>query len=45
MNGSRVISIGIFFDGTGNNGVNILSPDKPLNNNESYYGTFTNIYT
>lgn len=44
MNGSRVISVGIFFDGTGNNGVNILSPDKPLNNNESYYGTFTNIY-
>ncbi|HAO27225.1 MAG TPA: DUF2235 domain-containing protein, partial [Chryseobacterium indologenes] len=44
MNGSRVISIGIFFDGTGNNGVNILSPDKPRNNNESYYGTFTNIY-
>lgn len=41
---SRVISVGIFFDGTGNNGVNILSPDKPLNNNESYYGTFTNIY-
>lgn len=44
MNGRRVISVGIFFDGTGNNGVNILSPDKPLNNNESYYGTFTNIY-
>ncbi|UTX50749.1 DUF2235 domain-containing protein [Chryseobacterium sp. MA9] len=44
MNDSRVISVGIFFDGTGNNGVNILSPDKPLNNNESYYGTFTNIY-
>lgn len=44
MNGSSVISVGIFFDGTGNNGVNILSPDKPLNNNESYYGTFTNIY-
>lgn len=44
MNGSRVISVGIFFDGTGNNGVNILSPDKPLSNNESYYGTFTNIY-
>ncbi|WP_374462929.1 DUF2235 domain-containing protein [Chryseobacterium sp.] len=43
MNG-RVISVGIFFDGTGNNGANILSPDKPLNNNESYYGTFTNIY-
>ncbi|NIF04179.1 DUF2235 domain-containing protein [Chryseobacterium sp. Tr-659] len=44
MNGSRVISVGIFFDGTGNNGVNVLSPDKPLNNNESYYGAFTNIY-
>ncbi|WP_288377581.1 DUF2235 domain-containing protein [Chryseobacterium culicis] len=44
MNGSRVISVGIFFDGTGNNGANILSPDKPLNNNESYYGTFSNIY-
>ncbi|WP_313000135.1 DUF2235 domain-containing protein [Chryseobacterium gleum] len=44
MSGSRVISVGIFFDGTGNNGANILSPDKPLNNNESYYGTFTNIY-
>jgi len=44
MNGNRVISVGIFFDGTGNNGENILSPDKPLNNNESYYGTFNNIY-
>lgn len=44
MSGSRVISVGIFFDGTGNNGANILSADKPLNNNESYYGTFTNIY-
>ncbi len=44
MNGNRVISVGIFFDGTGNNGANILSPDKPLNNNESYYGTFSNIY-
>ncbi|WET51713.1 DUF2235 domain-containing protein [Chryseobacterium indologenes] len=44
MNGSRVISVGIFFDGTGNNGVNALSGDKPLNNNESYHGAFTNIY-
>ncbi|WP_228414379.1 DUF2235 domain-containing protein [Chryseobacterium sp. CH21] len=44
MNGSSVISVGIFLDGTGNNGVNILSPDKPMNNNESYYGTFSNIY-
>ncbi|AZA90764.1 Uncharacterized conserved protein [Chryseobacterium nakagawai] len=44
MNDSRVISVGIFFDGTGNNGVNALSADKPLNNNESYHGAFTNIY-
>lgn len=44
MNSSRVISAGIFFDGTGNNGVNALSSDKPLNNNESYHGAFTNIY-
>lgn len=44
MNGSRMISVGIFFDGTGNNGVNALSPDKPLSNNESYYGAFTNIF-
>lgn len=44
MNGSRVISVGIFFDGTGNNGANALSSDKPLNNNESYHGAFTNIY-
>lgn len=44
MNGSRVISVGIFFDGTGNNGVNALSSDKPSNNNESYHGAFTNIY-
>lgn len=44
MNSSRVISVGIFFDGTGNNGVNALSSEKPLNNNESYHGAFTNIY-
>ncbi|OCA79256.1 hypothetical protein BBH99_06400 [Chryseobacterium contaminans] len=44
MNGSRVISVGIFFDGTANNGINALSSDKPLNNNESYHGAFTNIY-
>lgn len=44
MNENRVISVGIFFDGTGNNGVNALSPDKPQNNNESYFGAFTNIY-
>lgn len=44
MSNSRVISVGIFFDGTGNNGRNALSSDKPLNNNESYHGAFTNIY-
>lgn len=44
MSGSRVVSVGIFFDGTGNNGANALSSDKPLNNNESYHGAFTNIY-
>ncbi len=44
MNDNSVFSVGIFFDGTGNNGVNVLSPDKPLNNNESYFGAFTNIY-
>ncbi|MGU3376213.1 phospholipase effector Tle1 domain-containing protein [Chryseobacterium sp. M5A1_1a] len=44
MEDSRVISVGIFFDGTGNNGLNALSSDKPLNNNESYHGAFTNIY-
>ncbi|ROI02557.1 DUF2235 domain-containing protein [Chryseobacterium sp. G0240] len=41
---NNVISVGIFFDGTGNNGMNVLSPDKPLSNNESYHGAFTNIY-
>lgn len=44
MDNSRVISVGIFFDGTGNNGINALSSDKPLNNNESYHGAFTNIF-
>lgn len=44
MNDNSVISVGVFFDGTGNNGVNALSPDKPQNNNESYFGAFTNMY-
>ncbi|WP_312993315.1 T6SS phospholipase effector Tle1-like catalytic domain-containing protein [Chryseobacterium flavum] len=44
MKSSSVISVGIFFDGTGNNGVNALSPNKPQKNNESYYGAFTNMY-
>jgi hypothetical protein len=41
---SDIISIGIFFDGTGNNGLNAISSQKPLKNNESYYNNITNIY-
>lgn len=41
---SNIISVGIFFDGTGNNGMNATSPGKPPKNNESYYGNTTNIY-
>ncbi|WP_263601445.1 T6SS phospholipase effector Tle1-like catalytic domain-containing protein [Chryseobacterium sp. PET-29] len=41
---SNIISVGIFFDGTGNNGINATSPEKPPKNNESYYGNRTNIY-
>ncbi|MDQ1097371.1 MULTISPECIES: T6SS phospholipase effector Tle1-like catalytic domain-containing protein [Chryseobacterium] len=41
---NNIISIGIFFDGTGNNGINAGSPVKPAKNNESYYGCPTNIY-
>lgn len=39
-----IISVGIFFDGTGNNGPNTTSLRKPDQNNESYYGEATNIY-
>lgn len=39
-----IISVGIFFDGTGNNGVNATSSQKPSKNNESYYNNITNIY-
>lgn len=41
---NNIISVGIFFDGTGNNGQNATSPDKPPKNNESYYSNITNIY-
>ncbi|SMP32281.1 T6SS phospholipase effector Tle1-like catalytic domain-containing protein [Chryseobacterium profundimaris] len=41
---SNIISVGIFFDGTGNNGINATSHEKPPKNNESYYGNTTNIY-
>ncbi|WP_294201457.1 DUF2235 domain-containing protein [uncultured Chryseobacterium sp.] len=40
----KIISAGIFFDGTGNNGLNAASPRKPDKNNESYYSGITNIY-
>ncbi|GAB0155551.1 hypothetical protein CHRYSEOSP005_08120 [Chryseobacterium sp. Alg-005] len=38
------ISIGIFFDGTGNNGLNATSASQPSKNNGSYYSNTTNIY-
>lgn len=41
---SNIISVGVFFDGTGNNGINATAPEKPPKNNESYYGNITNIY-
>lgn len=41
---SNIISVGLFFDGTGNNAINANSPEKPPKNNESYYGNMTNIY-
>lgn len=41
---NNIISVGIFFDGTGNNGVNATSSQKPSKNNESYYNNITNIY-
>lgn len=40
----KIISVGIFFDGTGNNGSNAASQQKPDKNNESYHGGTTNIY-
>lgn len=44
MKTTNIVSVGIFFDGTGNNGVNATSSKKPPNNNESYYGAITNVY-
>jgi hypothetical protein len=41
---NSIISVGVFFDGTGNNGLNATSPRKPQKNNESYYSNTTNIY-
>jgi len=44
MENNTVLPVGIFFDGTGNNGINAGSPDIPSVNNESYKGAPTNIY-
>lgn len=44
METNKTISVGIFFDGTGNNGLNATSSQKPAKNNGSYYSNTTNIY-
>lgn len=44
MEANQIISIGIFFDGTGNNGINATSAHRPSKNNGSYYSNTTNIY-
>lgn len=44
MGNDTILSVGIFFDGTGNNGINAVSGDKPPGSNESYKGAPTNIY-
>lgn len=42
--GNNIISVGIFFDGTGNNGINATSHKKPLIDHESYHASPTNVY-
>nr|WP_080780448.1 DUF2235 domain-containing protein [Chryseobacterium phocaeense] len=46
MENDIIVSVGIFFDGTGNNGINAnTDPNKrPAINNESYKGAPTNVY-
>ncbi|MDN5397093.1 MAG: DUF2235 domain-containing protein, partial [Chryseobacterium sp.] len=44
MENDTILSVGIFFDGTGNNGINASSSERPSQNNESYKGAPTNIY-
>ncbi|MBK1897831.1 T6SS phospholipase effector Tle1-like catalytic domain-containing protein [Chryseobacterium paridis] len=41
---NNIISIGIFFDGTGNNGINATSGKEILTDYESYHAVPTNIY-
>lgn len=42
--GNDIVSVGIFFDGTGNNGFNATSDKKPLINHESYHAAPTNVF-
>lgn len=44
MENDIIISVGIFFDGTGNNGINASSGNIPSGSNESYKGAPTNVY-
>jgi hypothetical protein len=44
MVNDNIVPVGIFFDGTGNNGINASATDKLPKSNESYYGAFTNIF-
>ncbi|KMQ65696.1 hypothetical protein ACM46_07435 [Chryseobacterium angstadtii] len=44
MENDTAMSVGIFFDGTGNNGINAAAGKRPSVNNESYKGAPTNIY-
>lgn len=44
MENDTILPVGIFFDGTGNNGINAASSEIPSTNNESYKGAPTNVY-
>lgn len=44
MGNENIVPVGIFFDGTGNNGINASAADKLPKTNESYYGACTNIF-
>ncbi|WP_223606274.1 DUF2235 domain-containing protein [Chryseobacterium sp. OSA05B] len=44
MEKDTIRSVGIFFDGTGNNGINTTASVRPSSNNESYKGAPTNIF-
>jgi len=45
MQNEQVISLGYFFDGTGNNGINIENNNAaPKNNNNSYFQNKTNVF-